>query len=161
MRLQLALPASALLVALSAVALIHAPQPRPRTGLVGRAGIGAIRAIATAGRGRTAPEASHSSAPLTLSASRPDSVAPIAGPGDLTAIETYHEQALEKGHACSTTVLVDSESRMTLRPAVVVEFEKRCEASAVGVKKPKCTTSVLKLPAFGSCLQQAASAILS
>ncbi|MBI2214947.1 MAG: hypothetical protein HYU52_14970 [Acidobacteria bacterium] len=162
MKLQLALPASALLVAFSAAAWIHAPKPRassPRS-LVARAGIGAISAIASAGKAKLTPEATESAAPLTLSASRPDEVAPADGASDISAIEHYHEQAIVSARARTATVVVDPNSGRLPRASVVVEFERKCERSADGTPKPECTSSALELPIVGCYLQQAAAAML-
>ncbi|MFA6956509.1 MAG: hypothetical protein WC538_11620 [Thermoanaerobaculia bacterium] len=163
MKVQIALPASALVLALSAMALLSAPeaQPHSQRGLVARAGIGAIRAIATADGGKGAPESTQSAAPLTLSASRPDSVVPVSSREEVAAIESYHELALESARESSATVVVDPTSETSVRSAVLVDFEKKCEQSATASKKPKCTTSELEMPVLGCYLQQAASAILS
>lgn len=163
MKAQIALPASALLLALSVVTLVYTP-PAPshsHRGLVARAGIGAIRAIASADKGTIAPEATRSAAPLTLSSSRPDSVAPVAGPADIATIEGYCERTLETARRRTATVIVDPASGTAPRTAVIVEFGKKLERRADGAKKPKCTTSELDVPRLGSYLQQAASAILS
>jgi hypothetical protein len=163
MKMTIALPASALVLALSAVALVSAPrgQTHPQRGLVARAGIGAIRAIATADGSKAAPEATQSAAPLTLSPSRPDSVVPVSSRVEVAAIESYHEVALESARESSATVVVDPASETSVRSAVLVDFEKKCAQPPAGAKKPKCTTSDLRVPVLGCYLQQAASAILS
>jgi hypothetical protein len=162
---QIALPASALLIALSAAAWMRAPEPRERSprSLVTRAGIGAISVIASAGETRVSPEETHSAAPLTLSASRPDAVAPSdgTGDGDVAAIAGYHERALEAARSRTATVVADPADGQLPRAAVVVDFERKCETAEDGTKKPKCTTSALELPVIGCYLQQAASAMLS
>jgi len=163
MKLQIALPASVLALALAVTALVSSPQAQPRKqrGLVARAGIGAIRAIATAGKSNASPEAAEPAAPLTLAASRPDAVVPVSTSFDVAAIESVHELALESALARSATVVIDPASGTTVRSAVMVDFEKKVEQSADGAKKPKCTTSELELPVLGCYLQQAASSILS
>lgn len=163
MKLQIALPASALLVVFSAAAWVrapHSPDPSPRR-LVARAGIGAISAIASAGESSAAPERSQSAAPLTLSASRPDEVAPADGTGDVATIERYHERAIRSARSRSAAVVVDPAGGRVPRASVVVDFERKCERSADGTKKPKCNTSALELPVVGCYLQQAAAAMLS
>lgn len=163
MKAQIALPVSALVLALSAMALVSAPktQPHSQRGLVARAGIGAIRAIATADRGKVAPEATQSAAPLTLSVSRPDSVVPVSNRVEVAAVGSYHELALESARESLATVVADPTSETSVRSAVLVDFEKKCEQSTAGAKKPTCTTSELEMPVLGCYLQQAASAILS
>jgi len=163
MRIKIAIMASALLLAVSALTTGRTPQAEPHSqrGLVARAGIGAIRAIATSDRSNAAPEAGESAAPLTLSASRPDALVPVSNQVDVAAIGNYHELALESARESSATVVLDPASATNVRSAVMVDFEKKCEQSADAAKKPKCTTSELEMPVLGCYLQQAASAILS
>lgn len=164
MRLQIALPASALLLAISAAVWVRAPQtsaPSPRK-LVARAGLGAIGAIVGAGERRVAPEATLSPAPITLSASRPDSVDPDPTPVEVEAIERYHERALESARAKSALVVADGVAGAGVKSLAVAEFEKKCEKAAIAApKKPKCTKASLSVPIVGCYLKQAASVLVS
>ena len=161
MRLQFALSASVVLLAISTAAWVREPQtsaPSPRN-LVARAGIGAIGAIVGAGERRVAPEATLSPAPITLSASRPDSVNPVPASVEIEAIERYHERALESARAKSAIVVATGAGVKSL---AVAEFEKKCEQTATAApKKPKCTKASLDVPIVGCYLRQAASVLVS
>ena len=164
MRLQFALPASVLLLAISVAAWVRAPHasaPSPGK-LVARAGIGAIGAIVGAGERRVAPEATLSPAPITLSDSRPDSVDPGPASIEIEAIERYHERALESARAKSALVVADGVAGAGVKSLAVAEFEKKCQKTATAApKKPKCTKASLDVPIVGCYLRQAASVLVS
>lgn len=166
MRLQVALPASALLLAISTIALVRPAQPSARKpgNLVARAGIGAIGAIVDAGERRVVPEATLSPDPITLSGSRPDSVAPAPSAGEVSAVERYHERAIETARSKSSLVVTAGTAGVIVTSRAVAEFEKKSEqpATATTTKpKPKCTKAALEVPIVGCYLKQAASALLS
>lgn len=168
MRLLAAIPATALVVAASTFAWMRAPQaqgPSPKR-LVARAGLGALSAIAGGAERKPALEQTRAADPLTLSSSRPDSVAPLGGtPVELVDndLARYHERALAKARASSRVVVPDPTGDGA-RAAAVAEFEKKCagDAKPTGTK-PRCSTSALGdvPPVLGCYLQQAASALLS
>lgn len=163
MRLQFALPASALLLAISTFALVRPAQPSARKpgNLVARAGIGAIGAIVGAGERKVAPEATLSPAPITLSGSRPDSLAPVPSAPEVSAVERYHERAIETARAKSALVVTTHSSGVSVKSRAVADFEKKCEQPAATTTKPKCTKAALDVPIVGCYLKQAASALLS
>jgi hypothetical protein len=164
MRLQLALPASLLLLVIASVALVHPPRTSSESPkqLVARAGLGAIRAIVGAGDRAVAPEVAQSPAPLTLASSRPDSVGPAADPDGVAAIERYHERAIQSARARTMLVVTDDAAGARVKSLAVAEFEQKCaRTEKAAVKKPECTKSALDLPIVGCYLRQATSILIS
>ena len=164
MKLQIALPASALVLALTAVAWVRAPRPQAHSPkqIVARAGFGAIQALARAGTRNVEPEPARSAAPLTLAPSRPDSVGPVPSTDVLATIERYHEQAIATARAKSLVVIADSSTGTGVKSLALADFEKKCvRASAAATKKSKCTKAALDMPRLGCYLEQAASALAS